>query len=199
MPRNVEIKARIDSVSALLPQAAALAGGSPTEIVQDDTFFCCETGRLKLRAFSATAGELIYYRRPDQPGPKESFYLISPTSAPDALRESLTLAYGHTGRVRKRRTLFVVGQTRIHLDQVEGLGDFLELEVVLQEGETTQSGIDTANRLMSQLGIDATQLINAAYIDLLGGSFNRDPQASQPLLPPPASQYASAPARESGG
>src|SRR5262245_828361 len=105
MPRNVEIKARIESVAALLPKATAVADHGPTEIIQDDTFFRCDTGRLKLRAFSATAGELIYYRRPDQPGPKESFYLISATSTPDALRDCLTLAYGQIGRVRKRRTL----------------------------------------------------------------------------------------------
>jgi predicted adenylyl cyclase CyaB len=167
MARNVEIKARIESVEALIPRAAALADHGPTEIVQDDTFFTCERGRLKLRAFSATDGQLIFYRRPDQAGPKESFYLISPTSSPDTLREALTLAYGQAGRVRKVRTLFLVGRTRIHLDRVEGLGDFLELEVVMAEGEPSETGVTVAHDLLDELGIAPPQLIESAYVDLL--------------------------------
>lgn len=167
MPRNIEIKARIHSVSALKPRAAALATEGPVPITQDDTFFHCPNGRLKLRAFSADRGELIFYRRADQAGPKESFYLRTPTVEPDSLREALTLAYGQSGRVRKQRTLFIAGRTRIHLDEVEGLGHFLELEVVLAEGETTEAGIQEAHALMAQLGVAASQLIESAYVDLL--------------------------------
>ena len=93
-------------------------------------------GRLKLRASSTDAGELIFYRRVNQAGPKESFYIQSPTSSPETLRESLSLAYGQIGRIRKYRTLFLVGRTRVHLDRVEGLGHFLELEVVLVDDES---------------------------------------------------------------
>ena len=87
MPRNVEIKARIDSVEAWLAKAAAVADSGPSEILQDDTFFSCPKGRLKLRAFSVTKGELIFYKRPDRAGPKESIYSIAPIAAPDLLRE----------------------------------------------------------------------------------------------------------------
>jgi predicted adenylyl cyclase CyaB len=167
MARNVEIKARIASVEELVPKAAAIADKGPVEIIQDDTFFSCESGRLKLRAFSKEEGELIFYRRADQQGPKESFYLRSPTSAPETLRDSLSLAYGEAGRVRKHRTLFLVGRTRIHLDKVEGLGDFLELEVVLAEGEPTGVGVREAHELMTKLGVDPSQLIEGAYVDLL--------------------------------
>ncbi len=167
MARNIEIKARIESVESIVPKAAALADKGPIEIVQDDTFFTCKNGRLKLRAFSSTEGELIFYRRPDQAGPKESFYLISPTSAPDVLRESLSLAYGHVGRVRKHRTLFLVGRTRIHLDRVENLGHFLELEVVLSDGEAAKTGEAIAQALLGKLGISSMQLIEKAYIDLI--------------------------------
>ncbi len=167
MARNIEIKARIGSVQALVPKAAALATEGPIEILQDDTFFRCANGRLKLRAFSATSGELIFYRRPDQQGPKESFYLRSPTPEPDTLRESLTLAYGAAGRVRKHRTLFLAGRTRIHLDRVEGLGDFLELEVVLGENEASDAGVREAHELMAALGVEPGQLIDGAYVDLL--------------------------------
>ncbi|MGD1020404.1 MAG: class IV adenylate cyclase [Verrucomicrobiia bacterium] len=167
MPRNVEIKARVESIDNLLPRIQAIADSGPTEIRQDDTFFVCSMGRLKLRVFSETSGELIFYQRPDQAGPKESFYVISPTASPDALREALTRAYGQCGRVRKHRTLFMAGRTRIHLDKVEGLGDFLELEVVLSEGEATEDGVKVARELLARLGVSPQQLIEGAYVDLL--------------------------------
>ena len=167
MARNVEIKARIESVETLMSRAAALADQGPTEIVQDDTFFVCPRGRLKLRAFSATSGQLIFYRRPDQAGPKESFFLISPTASPDTLREALTLAYGRAGRVRKQRTLYLAGRTRIHLDRVEDLGHFLELEVVMAEGEPAEAGVAVAHDLLAKLGVAPSQLVERAYVDLL--------------------------------
>lgn len=167
MARNVEIKAHVPSMEAIRQKAAAVADAGPFEITQDDTFFRCETGRLKLRAFPSGEGELIFYRRADAEGPKESFYLLSPTSKPDTLRDALSLAYGQTGRVRKHRTLFLSGRTRIHLDQVEGLGNFLELEVVLLDGEAAETGIREAKRFMEQLGVQPAQLIQGAYVDLL--------------------------------
>lgn len=166
MPRNIEIKARIESVAALAPKAAALATEGPFEIAQDDTFFRCESGRLKLRTFSVTEGELIFYRRADQQGPKESFYIRTPTSSPNTLRECLSLAYGLVGRVVKHRTLYLVGRTRVHLDRVEGLGHFLELEVVLEDHEPAEVGAQEARSLMTQLGIQPSQLIETAYVDL---------------------------------
>jgi predicted adenylyl cyclase CyaB len=166
MPRNIEIKAYIESVEALTPKVAMLADQGPIEIVQDDIFFSCESGRLKLRIFSATEGELIFYRRADREGPKESSYFRSSTSDPESLRQVLCLAYGQSGRVRKRRTLYLIGRTRIHLDRVENLGDFLELEVVLAEDEPGEIGIREALSLMTKLGIEPFQCINKAYVDL---------------------------------
>jgi predicted adenylyl cyclase CyaB len=167
MERNVEIKARIPSVDLLLPVAAGFADRGPMEIWQDDTFFACARGRLKLRAFSETEGELIFYQRPDVAGPKESSYIVSPTKSPDTLRAALSLAYGQIGRVRKHRTLFLVGRTRIHLDRVEGLGDFLELEVVLEQGQSAQAGAAVAEELLIKLGISSEQLVKEAYVDLI--------------------------------
>jgi adenylate cyclase class IV/GNAT superfamily N-acetyltransferase len=170
MARNIEIKARIDSVAALEPRAAAIADTGPELILQDDTFFHCPTGRLKLRAFPAGDGELIFYRRANQQGPTESFYLRSPTPTPDVLRESLTLAWGQAGRVVKRRVLYLTGRTRIHLDDVAGLGHFLELEVVLREGEAAEDGVREARVLMEQLDVQSSQLVEGAYVDLITAS-----------------------------
>jgi len=167
MARNIEIKAHIESVGALARQVAAFADQGPIEIRQDDTFFACAAGRLKLRAFSSTEGELIFYRRTDQQGPKESYYLRTPTAAPDLLRQTLAEAYGEVGRVKKIRTLFLLGRTRVHLDVVEDLGHFLELEVVLREDESTQAGVQEAHEIMARLGVHSSQLIDRAYVDLL--------------------------------
>ncbi|MBF0409616.1 MAG: class IV adenylate cyclase [Candidatus Riflebacteria bacterium] len=167
MARNIEIKARIDCIESVFPLAAKIASEGPTEILQDDTFFNCPNGRLKLRAFSEQKGQLIFYQRSDSAGPKESFYVISPTSSPDTLRQALKLAYGESGRVRKHRTLFLVGRTRVHLDRVAGLGDFLELEVVLADNETNEAGVSIANDLLEKLSVFPRQLVKEAYVDLL--------------------------------
>ena len=173
MARNVEIKARLETINSIFHRAAGLADEGPVEIAQDDTFFTCDSGRLKLRAFSPDEGQLIFYRRADQKGPKESFYVLSPTNSPDSLRDTLTMAWGQAGRVRKHRTLFLAGRTRIHLDRVDGLGDFLELEVVLAEGESAESGESVALCLMEKLGISPGQLIEGAYVDLLAAQEGR--------------------------
>jgi adenylate cyclase class IV/uncharacterized glyoxalase superfamily protein PhnB len=167
MPRNIEIKARVVDPSALAAKVVALASEGPTLIEQDDTFFACSGGRLKLRAFPGGTGELIFYRRADQAGPKESFYVRSPTPSPDSLREALTLAHGQAGRVRKKRRLYLVGRTRVHLDEVEQLGHFLELEVVLADGESAEDGMGEAHALITSLGIEPAQLVDQAYVDLL--------------------------------
>ena len=167
MPRNIEIKARIASVAAMLPRAMALADGPAQQLAQDDTFFTVPHGRLKLRVFGDGSGELIHYLRPDQGGPKLSDYLLAPVAAPAPLRDALTRSCGLLGRVRKRRTLLLAGQTRIHLDEVEGLGSFLELEVVLRDDQSEAQGQAVANALLSRLGLCAGQLLSGAYLDLL--------------------------------
>ena len=167
MARNVEIKARIDSVEAVLPRALALADGPPEPIAQDDTFFACAIGRLKLRVFADGHGELIAYERPNAAGPKTSDYAITPVADPDALRATLARALGVNGRVVKQRTLLRVGRTRVHLDRVRGLGDFLELEVVLRDGEHAEDGVAIAHELLHRLQIDPARLVSGAYVDLL--------------------------------
>jgi predicted adenylyl cyclase CyaB len=167
MARNIEIKARIEDIEKLAAKVAAIADKGSFELFQDDTFFACPNGRLKLRTFSASEAELIFYRRPDQAGPKESVYSIAPVTAPGKIREVLSQAYGQTGRVIKHRTLFLIGRTRVHLDKVEGLGNFLELEVVLEEKEASEDGVAAANELLRKLEIPAENLIEGAYMDLL--------------------------------
>jgi predicted adenylyl cyclase CyaB len=170
MARNVEIKARISCMEEMIKLASGLSDHGPVEIFQDDIFFSCPNGRLKLRIFSQTEGQLIFYKRQDKSGPKESFYIISPTASPETLREVLTMSCGQSGRIKKHRTLFMTGKTRIHLDRVDGLGDFLELEVVLSEEEPSEKGIFIANDLLKRLGISRDQLVEGSYLDLYNRS-----------------------------
>ncbi len=170
MPRNIEIKARIASVAGLLPRARALADGPEVAIAQDDTFFTVPHGRLKLRQFADGSAELIHYQRPDNAEAKASDYVRVPVPDPTALREALARALGVQGRVRKQRLLLMVGATRIHLDQVEGLGDFMELEVVLVEKQSDASGAATAQALMQALGLGDAPRLAGAYLDLLAAA-----------------------------
>ena len=171
MRRNVEIKARVADLAPIRRRAATLSDAPPERIEQEDTFFPCRQGRLKLRRFrdgpEPQTGELIFYRRPDAPGPTESQYVV--TAVPDTagLLAALTAAYGVRAVVRKQRELHRVGATRIHLDRVEELGEFVELEVVLEPGESVAQGVAEAERLMDQLGIPRAGLLDAAYVDLL--------------------------------
>ena len=170
MPRNIEIKARIDSVEALRPRAEALAGAPAVLIVQDDSFFTVPQGRLKLRQFEDGSAELIHYHRADSVDAKASDYVRVPVPDPAALREALARACGLQGRVRKQRWLCLVGATRIHIDRVEGLGDFMELEVVLQDGQSDAEGQAMAEALMQQLGLAQAERLAGAYLDLLAAA-----------------------------
>ncbi len=167
MPANIEIKAAVPDFQALQARAEALSGSAGQTIQQDDTFFITPAGRLKLRTLSDSQGELIYYDRPDATGPKTCHYRISRTDDPEGVRAVLGEALGELGRVRKTRILYLVGQTRVHLDEVEGLGCFMELEVVLREGQSETEGAAIAHDLMERLGIAPENLIEGAYLDLL--------------------------------
>ena len=89
MPRNIEIKARVESIAAIEPPVAALATHGPQDLRQDDSFFRCAQGRLKLRTFADGSGELIAYQRADGAGPKTSTYVRTPAADPAGLRDAL--------------------------------------------------------------------------------------------------------------
>lgn len=166
MPSNIEIKARVRDFEGLKKRAEKLSDTPVQVILQEDTFFHTPQGRLKLRVLSDHA-QLIYYTRPDQDGPKRSDYHITRSTDPQNLKRVLELAYGIRGMVRKTRYLYLAGQTRIHVDDVEGLGQFMELEVVMEEGQSDAEGQKIAEELMSALGVEGADLIDGAYMDLL--------------------------------
>jgi predicted adenylyl cyclase CyaB len=169
MPRNVEIKARVRDLVGLEMVVLGMANGPSEQMHHQDTFFECGAGRLKLRRLAKNRGQLIFYSRADTEGPRESHYIIHETDDPDSLTAILKAALGVRAVVKKKRLLYRVGQTRVHLDTVDGLGDFLELEVVLGAEQPHEEGEKIATSLMKKLGVKKKDLVAVSYADLLTG------------------------------
>ncbi|XP_059056447.1 uncharacterized protein LOC131850271 [Achroia grisella] len=170
--RNIEIKARITNYDNICKIAEELSGGPPTVIVQDDTFYRVNSGRLKMRFYADSSATLVRYDRDDEGGPKLSDYdLVQfPTAEKEKakqLDEILRKCLGPRGRVIKERKLYMVGQTRVHIDSVQDLGQFMELEVVLRPEQTVDEGRAIARDLQTKLQVQDKDLIECAYVDLL--------------------------------
>jgi len=178
MPQNVEIKARVESLLPIRETAAQLcckpAESSVTQgeiLNQEDVFFATPEGkgRLKLRRVNGK-NQLIYYERADDEDAKASQWQLveMDTSTADDLAATLTCALGvDKPVVKKKRVLYLYDQTRIHLDEVDGLGNFVELEVVMRDGQPLEEGVKIANDLMEKLGISPRQYISGSYADWL--------------------------------
>jgi predicted adenylyl cyclase CyaB len=167
--RNIELKARLRDLAAARRTAVALATAEPMLQEQVDTYFHCRAGRLKLREVVGRVAELIWYARPDTQTPKASDYTLVPVPAPDALKAALTAALGVRGVVQKRREIFLHKNVRIHLDEVAGLGTFLEFEAVLGPEVDDARGQTQLAELGARFGITAADLLSHSYGDMVGG------------------------------
>jgi homotetrameric cytidine deaminase len=165
---NVELKAIDRDPEATAARIAAL-GAVPTGVLeQHDTYFPARHGRLKLRREgSGAAAELIAYRRPDDAEASQSEYVLAPVSDPDALAEALDAGLGSVVVVSKRRRLFMWDGVRIHLDEVENLGAFIEFEAVLPDAGDLEAAQAKLERLRTELEIDDDALVAVGYADLL--------------------------------
>jgi predicted adenylyl cyclase CyaB len=172
MPRNIEIKARCTHPEETLLRIQQRCPEPPQELNQTDYFFDSPNGRLKLRVFPDQRGELIFYQRESSSGPKPSQYEIYHTTQSQALRQVLQQSLREGVVVRKKRLLFMAGRTRVHYDVVEGLGCFLELEVVMRPDEEIADAVLEAEELMNDLGIHRENLVSGAYADMLVESAN---------------------------
>ena len=167
MPVNIEIKAKVRDFDSVRERAESISEAPVEKIIQSDTFFNSSRGRLKMRVLAPDRAQLIFYERPDQNGPKRSEYHICQIDNPGVMLDLLSMALGVRGVVTKTRYLYKVDQTRIHLDTVSGLGQFVELEVVLGEGQNDDQGRLVAEALMAKLEINPEDLVEGAYMDLL--------------------------------
>jgi homotetrameric cytidine deaminase len=163
--RNIELKARDPQPSRTLELALGLGAEDRGEIAQRDTYFAGARGRLKLREQEPGDDELIHYRRADVDEARESDYRRVPVTEAATLREALDEAYGTLVVIDKRRRLLLSDNVRIHLDEVEGLGSFVELEGVLGPGADPRAERKTVERLRAQLEIG--ELEARSYSDLM--------------------------------
>jgi adenylate cyclase class IV len=169
--RNLELKFRCENLAAARARAKALGAADHGIRKQVDYFFPAPAGRLKLRDLGDGTGELIAYRRPDSREARGSDYLISRTTEPEMLRDTLAFALGTGGTVRKRRHLFLWKHTRIHLDEVDDLGSFVELETVMQD-LSEEAGLAELRQVVAALELRDKDCVPLAYVDLLN---NRAP------------------------
>lgn len=146
-------------------------------LLQTDTYFNVQPGRLKLRHEqvllphrkddSPSRFTLIHYRRPDRRGPRpSSYHLLALDDGPQALA-FFTAALGVRVRVRKARRLFVKDNLRVHLDTVRGLGKYLEFELLVSRARPLTACQEQMRRLLALFGITAPSLVRFSYADLL--------------------------------
>jgi adenylate cyclase class 2 len=165
--RNIELKARLSDPQAAVAIARSLAQDPPVRQHQVDTYFAAAHGRLKLREIEGRGAQLVWYARCDQAAAKSSDYRLVPVGDPAALKQALASALGITQIVEKVRHVYFYENVRIHLDEVVGLGSFLEFEAVLGPGVDDAAGRVQVEFLQSAFQLRAADLIENSYSDLL--------------------------------
>lgn len=164
--RNLEAKFRLLDHDLAYARSLAIGFESTAVLIQRDTFYVVANGKLKLREQDNGAW-LIHYRRDDQRELQVSNYTLVPVSEPAAMRALLTDALGALASVRKHRTLMMRRNVRLHLDRVEELGNFGEIEAVLREGESPVQFQAEVAEILAALGIATADLINQSYFELM--------------------------------
>jgi adenylate cyclase, class 2 len=165
--RNLEIKAVDPDPLATLRAALELGADDEGWLHQRDTYFHAVQGRLKLREAPPEPAELISYARAELAGPKVSLYRVVQVADHHALVEALSESLGIKVVVDKARRLLRWRNVRIHLDRVDGLGDFVELEAVAASPGGLEVERDRVEELRATLGIADEHLVAHGYADLL--------------------------------
>ncbi len=165
---NIELKAHCDDLGRLRAVCESLGAEGQDPERQVDTYFNVSHGRLKFRELLEAGAELIYYVRDDVAGVRESHYKLYPVEDPEALKAMLTAALGVSVVVAKRRETFVIGNVRIHLDKVQGLGGFVELHGPIDELGELPLVADEVQAMQRALGIDPQSFVKESYAVLVG-------------------------------
>lgn len=167
---NSEIKARCadqDAVRHYLREHGADFKGTDHQI---DTYFHVPEGRLKLRE-GPIENNLIFYQRADTDGPKQSTINLSPVAPDSAVGEVLTAALGVRVVVDKQREIYFIDNVKFHIDTVQGLGNFVEIEAIDTDGKRNAEQLEQqCSHYMRELGIKAVDLVVGSYSDLLEGA-----------------------------
>ncbi|HUT36053.1 MAG TPA: class IV adenylate cyclase [Planctomycetota bacterium] len=169
MRRNIELKARCADLARAAAACERLGARRVWTRRQVDTYFAVTKGRLKLRVEEPGDAALVRYQRDDVAGARESLYEVSPVADASGALAALAAKHGIRCRVEKTRTLYLLENVRIHLDDVAGLGTFVEFEAVMGGGSSDAASNALLRRLRSELGIGDAELVAASYSDLLAG------------------------------
>jgi len=166
--RNVELKARDPDPRRSLAACEALGAKPQGVLLQRDTYFYAPGGRLKLREEEGAVPHLIAYERPDLEGQRESRYRIVAVEQAEELKAALRSVLGVKVVVTKERRLFLWEEVRIHLDHVDGLGEFIEFEAVAPaESDLSYEEVQVA-ALRKLFEVDEADVIGGSYCDLMG-------------------------------
>lgn len=180
--RNIEAKFPVNDLPAIRARALALGARAVGRLEQVDTYFFAPNGRLKLREVAEdgqpAAAWLIAYQRPDAAGARLSAYEMAPVPDAAALLAVLRPSMGVRVRVAKTRDLLLLHHTRIHLDDVRGLGHFVELETVVGPpdarrdaaaagAEDEAAGTQELREIVAGLGLRLADGLAGSYADLL--------------------------------
>ena len=166
MPKNLEYKVRYESLDKILPKLRILGATHRETIHQVDTYFNCPKGRLKLRETDdSNESWLIYYERPNKKSSRYSLYQLCKITQESSLRELLTAALCIKTVVKKERSVWMYKNTRIHLDTVVDLGEYVELETVFQ-GQTETDAIVEHDHVKHILELNITEPIAVSYSDM---------------------------------
>lgn len=165
--KNLEIKTRVESLAPIRGRLRAMKGAVREPAVrQTDWYFRVPKGRLKLRVSSGRrSGTLIAYLRPDRRTARTSDFQLMLAAYPAGTRALLTAMLGVRACVRKRREVWLYRNARIHLDAVEGLGRFVEIEVVVTGGMAQARAL--MKTLKAALGIEGSSPLAGSYSDML--------------------------------
>src|SRR5215207_2203808 len=151
--RNIELNARSRDLSAAASAAKRIGATCRGVLHQTDTYFRAPSGRLKLREIRDSHAELIWYARADSPELRDSSYYVVPIPDPALAKAALARAMGIRGVVAKCRELWMYHNVRVHLDEVDGLGTFIEFEAVVSSREDDAASHERLATLTEALGI----------------------------------------------
>ncbi len=188
--QNVELKARCADLRRAAAIARRLGAVRQWQRHQVDTYFTAGSGRLKVRRVSGQPAELIAYWRPDVAAARTSDYLVCPVPDGRQLCRTLAMALEQRLVVAKTRTLYLLGNVRIHLDRVKGLGSFIEFEAVLSRAKEVPAARKKLDELCSHFGISPADLIAGSYADLLMAALTPAQGATTGAERPPLTGHA---------
>ena len=164
---NLEWKARTHRLAQCEADLQNLDPRFAGEDYQTDTYFHTANGRLKLREGNVE-NALIYYKRDDIAGAKGSSGMLYPHNSGKGLREILITTLSIKVVVEKKRKIYYVDNVKIHFDDVQELGTFIEVEAINENGRFTREHLQKQCATFQELfKVEEKDFEKGSYSDML--------------------------------